>query len=293
MKIQKIKKTNKFQKAGLGVGPFRLVGFREERGPKNLGNGMTVGTEGQPMGTCDYCGTGIANVYTIADSTGKKFDVGSECVRHTDDKELIRRVAETKKEKEAARRRTLARKRAEAERTARKAKAVEDRKQTLADHPELAEIVEAVETGDDRVDGEGFIRDIVAKLNRWGTLSEKQIAAVVGAWNRKLEWKAKRAEEEAEPKGDAPVGRVEVHGTILSVKWKYTDFGWVAKMLVKLTNNAKVYVTCPDDILGQSNDEDLRDLRGLGIRFRAAFTVSRDDKSFAFGSRPKALPFGK
>jgi hypothetical protein len=82
-----------FERAGLGRAPFRVVGFQEKRGPIMLDTGLTVGAPGQPMGTCDYCGTGIANCYQICSADDKPFVVGSECVRKTDDAGLKRCVS--------------------------------------------------------------------------------------------------------------------------------------------------------------------------------------------------------
>jgi hypothetical protein len=85
-----------FEKAGLGQAPFRLVGFREERGPKIIsqhgGVTLTAGAPGQPMGSCRFCGTGIANVFEILSADGKHFDVGSECVHKVGDAGLKKAV---------------------------------------------------------------------------------------------------------------------------------------------------------------------------------------------------------
>lgn len=79
-------KIHPFEKAGLGKAPFRCVGVENRVGPINLGGGMTSGAPGQPMGTCDYCGTGIANCFHIVSSDGKRFIVGCDCVARTDAK---------------------------------------------------------------------------------------------------------------------------------------------------------------------------------------------------------------
>ena len=70
-----------FEKAGLGKAPFRCVGMSENW--YVTGNG----SHRQPGGCCEYCGTGILYEYTIKDSEGKTFVVGSDCVEKTD-KEL-------------------------------------------------------------------------------------------------------------------------------------------------------------------------------------------------------------
>jgi hypothetical protein len=82
-----------FEKAGLGKAPFRLVGFEVRVGPITLENGVTVGSPGQPMGTCDYCGMGIKDCYIIQSSDGgSQFVVGSTCVGKTGDAGLKRQV---------------------------------------------------------------------------------------------------------------------------------------------------------------------------------------------------------
>ena len=72
-----------FEAAGLGVAPFHFVGMTEKSGPIKLGNGLTVGAPGQPMGTCDYCGQGIKYCCSIKAADGAEFIVGNDCVRKT------------------------------------------------------------------------------------------------------------------------------------------------------------------------------------------------------------------
>lgn len=79
-----------FEKAGLGKAPFRFVGMYRDVGPKQMGDGLTCGAPGQPMGTCDYCGTGIADCCSIRSSDGKTFIVGTTCVNKTGDAGLIK-----------------------------------------------------------------------------------------------------------------------------------------------------------------------------------------------------------
>lgn len=89
-------KVHVFEKAGLGKAPFTFIGMYVDRGPKNMGNGYTVGSPGQPMGTCDYCGTGIANCCRIQSSDGKVFVVGTDCVEKTGDSGLRAQVDKEK-----------------------------------------------------------------------------------------------------------------------------------------------------------------------------------------------------
>lgn len=69
-----------FEAAGLGLAPFKLIGFDRKVGPIKMEDGTEVGAPGQPMGTCDYCGTGIADCYRIKSSDLKTFIVGCDCV---------------------------------------------------------------------------------------------------------------------------------------------------------------------------------------------------------------------
>jgi hypothetical protein len=92
--------THVFEKAGLGLAPFRWVGVEIRRGPMRVedpkGGIITeVGAPGQPMGSCAYCGQGIAECHLIRSADGKVFTVGCVCVGKTGDRGLIQK---TKKE---------------------------------------------------------------------------------------------------------------------------------------------------------------------------------------------------
>jgi len=109
---------------------------------------------------------------------------------------------------------------------------------------------------------------------------------VVAAARRDREYAERRAREAAEPKGDAPEGRQTVTGTILSLKDRVTSFGVTLKMIVKLENGARVWVTAPTM---RNKDGGYTPLeRGMTITFAATFTRSKDDRSFGFGKRPHA-----
>ena len=80
---ESIKLVHPFEIANLGKAPFKFVGYYSDVGPKKLADGSEVGSPGQPMGSCDYCGTGIAHCMKIKSSDGKTFIVGSSCVEKT------------------------------------------------------------------------------------------------------------------------------------------------------------------------------------------------------------------
>lgn len=63
-----------FERAGLGVAPFRFMGVTK--------NWFSAGPDdpGKPGGSCDFCGNGIAYEFWIRDATDKRFKVGCDCV---------------------------------------------------------------------------------------------------------------------------------------------------------------------------------------------------------------------
>lgn len=93
MTTENTSKIHDFEKAGLGRAPFTFKGAYEDRGPHTWtdpSTGITTiaGAPGQPMGTCAYCGQGIAICCSIEDADGKRFIVGSDCVNRTGDRGL-------------------------------------------------------------------------------------------------------------------------------------------------------------------------------------------------------------
>lgn len=142
-------------------------------------------------------------------------------------------------------------------------------------NPAVAAALAAIERPEHA--GNHFVKDVLSKLDRYGDLSEKQIAAVTASLARDLTRAAQKAAEALEVKGDAPSGRVDVTGEVLSVQFREGDYGGSFKSLIKLDNNAKVWVTVP----GEDSFK-----RGDRVTIRATWTPSQDDKSFAFGKRP-------
>jgi hypothetical protein len=125
-----------------------------------------------------------------------------------------------------------------------------------------------------------FVKDVVAKLGHYGSLSERQVSAVLAAIARDAQKATQQAAEAIEVKGPAPEGRQTVTGVILSTKQVEGGYGWTLKMLVKLENGSRVWLTVPAKAAADKGDT---------ITVTATFTVSKDDKSFAFGSRPSLV----
>lgn len=97
--------VHKFELAGLGKAPFVFVSFEVKRGPIKLADGSEVGAPGQPMGTCQYCGTGIANCFNVRSADGRKFYVGSDCIAKVGDAGLMKAVKKIVSEATKARKR--------------------------------------------------------------------------------------------------------------------------------------------------------------------------------------------
>jgi len=122
----------------------------------------------------------------------------------------------------------------------------------------------------------GFLADLVAKLNRYGNLSDKQVAAARTAMQRDRERAIKLLEWAAEPKTDAPEGRTRVRGQVVSIKEYESDWGINYKATVKCDGYA-VWLTVPAGADFEKGDV---------IEVTATLTRSDRDKSFAFGKRP-------
>jgi hypothetical protein len=128
-----------------------------------------------------------------------------------------------------------------------------------------------------------YVRDVASKLRRYGSLSERQVAAV----RRVLEREAERAAQVAtEVKVDAPTGRHEVTGRVLTTRWQASDFGETLKCLVQVgdptTGAWRAWGSIPSAASWT---------RGDVVTFRATFEPKEDDPTFAFYSRP-TLPRG-
>ena len=129
---------------------------------------------------------------------------------------------------------------------------------------------------------ETTIIDIVGKLEKYGSISEKQVGflgTLLDKIDHRAEIEAKRAAE-AEAAAPCPIGRVTVHGSVLSTKVVDTDFGPQVKMLVRDDSGYKVWCTA------KGGAE-----RGNRVRFSVDLTPSDRDPKFGFGKRPTKFEF--
>ena len=135
-----------------------------------------------------------------------------------------------------------------------------------------------------------FIRDIVAKFNRYGTLSPRQIECLFQSIQRDVDNARRRAEqvtrqaELAAAGVEAPNGRASVEGKVIAVKAHESMYGTQWKFLVELRSGAKVWCSVPSSLMREVQAP--ADLRGKELRFTATFTQKPEDHTFAFGSRP-------
>jgi hypothetical protein len=146
---------------------------------------------------------------------------------------------------------------------AQQAKAQANKDRFAAAHPELWAAMDAAEAG--------FLFSLAEQVTRNGDLSDKQIDAA----ERAVAWDAKRGAEKAAA-ADAPTGKVEVEGEVLTTKWTTGQFP-AYKMMVKADTGYRVWVTVPQAIDPEKGDR---------VRFTATLEQSDDDATFAFGKRP-------
>jgi hypothetical protein len=150
-------------------------------------------------------------------------------------------------------------------------------------HPEACESLDWAKSGMNRV-----ASDLLEKLRRFGSLSEKQISFLIGIHQRDI---SNRASATA----TAPTGKASVEGTILSVKEgethdKYKTFRF--KVLVDIGGGVKVWGSAKGEwnyhaILGRTPTGDAAEpQKGQRVKFTASFEPSQKDPLFGFFKRP-------
>lgn len=256
-----------FQRAGLGLAPFRVVEFSKSVYRAHPDAPI------QPGDACDYCGTGIMNVYHIKSDDGRSFVVGCDCVAKTGDAHLVRQVKDAKRHADRGARAA----RREANRAARASMRKTEAGRKAAAFLSHEGLVAALNAD------HGITRNIRARFRQWGSLSDAQVSLVFKL-ARQVE---ERAAEAAEPKVEAPEGRQIITGKVLSCKWKQNGFGGALKMLVKVTTPEgtwKTWGTVPASL--DAGDDALDGLRGVTVTFTATVQRAPDDSNFSFFKRP-------
>jgi hypothetical protein len=125
------------------------------------------------------------------------------------------------------------------------------------------------------------LKDIVGKLVRYGSLSDKQMGFLKSLVSKVENAAVVEAQIKAEAAAAPPVaaGRYVIEGVVVSTKTVDSPFGLQKKMLVKLANGQKLWGTVPSSINGEG-------LKGSEVKFVATVSPSKDDHSFGFFSRP-------
>lgn len=97
---------HKFEAAGLGKAPFRFVGYSREVFQAVPGD---PSCPLQPGACCDYCSTGIYDVFHVVSSDGQRFKVGCDCILKVGDAGLKKVVDEhkAKARREASKRKAI------------------------------------------------------------------------------------------------------------------------------------------------------------------------------------------
>ena len=91
-------KIHRWEVAGVGKGPFKVVGLFSLPSPSlaeknpDAYNNILRSMPNARCGTCAVCGMGIMHNYIIEDATGKMFSVGSECVNKAGNKHMTTRA---------------------------------------------------------------------------------------------------------------------------------------------------------------------------------------------------------
>jgi hypothetical protein len=122
-----------------------------------------------------------------------------------------------------------------------------------------------------------FVADVARKLRTYGSISERQAAAVQSAVARDAATAARRLAESHEVKVPCPEGRYVITGEVYSTKWQSSDYGDTLKMGVKDDRGFKVWMTCPSSLSVE---------RGDRVEVTATVQASDNDEAFGFGSRP-------
>lgn len=92
-------KAHEWELAGVGKAPFTVKGVAElpdpslaEYNPAGYQNALAMLPRGYGLGTCYVCGRPLKINFLIQDADGKKFVVGSECVKKSGDAGMVKKM---------------------------------------------------------------------------------------------------------------------------------------------------------------------------------------------------------
>lgn len=212
---------------------------------------------------CDHCGAHLRYIAVLKHEPTKTLvTVGETCL----DSRFERATAEFHALRKAS---AIQRERAR----------LLDRKGVFIADPRNAEAVDYAR----EAPGE-FYASIYSGFVRYGTLSERQVDAVLTSKTRDAERAAQRA---AEALTASPVvaGRIEILGEVQSVKLRSNAYGERLVMVVRDERGFKVWGTVPAS---------LDPVKGSRVAFTATVEASETDPTFGFFKRPsKAVPLAE
>jgi hypothetical protein len=127
----------------------------------------------------------------------------------------------------------------------------------------------------------GTFDDIVQKLIRYGSLSDKQWKFLNTLKTRVENFEADENARAEKMKNvpDAPAGRHEITGKVISIKEKFYYESAVWKMLVEANEGFRIWCTIPSNILDAVEKDNI-------VKLNVTLEPSDNDPKFAFGSRP-------
>jgi hypothetical protein len=240
---------------GLGVEFYAsmMAAYRAERAA------VEKQVEPYSLNTCRHCGAAIRHAVIYRHKSGEYIVVGETCARErmsltTHDDVVIRsgKLAAIAREQ--------------------KAKVHAGTIAWIAENADLWERMKVAR-------GDSFVADLTRAVVKYGSLTDRQFAAIGPALEKIEEWTVPGAACEVNFSGEpAPEGRVEIEGEVISVKWQENQWGSTPKMTVAVDAGFKVWVTVPDAIYSVE--------KGQRVKFTATLTQSDRDPRFAFGKRP-------
>ena len=123
------------------------------------------------------------------------------------------------------------------------------------------------------------VKDIVNKLVKYGSISEKQISFLGKLIDQLANIKEKYAKQDAERAAakDCPEGRIVIKGEVVKVDTQENDYGTREVMTVKHADGWLVWGTVPSSLGVNRGDE---------VEFTASVTASDNDSKFGFYKRP-------
>lgn len=261
--------------SAINPGDYEYIGVDEAR--KALKEGQKVAG---PGGVCHHCGKAIVwRVHWRYIPTGDVVTFGYICTeilgmsdnRIDHEMTLLKRQAENERKQERA-----------------KMERQEREDQFKAQHPDVVTFLSTLDEGETFM----FLVDMKNSMERWGSLTERQIESVKKCMAARQKFYAKKMEEAMnEPTTSLDEGRRVIEGEVVSHKWVDNDYtgGRDHKMLVKQDDGNKVYGSVPrqvSDYCYHNDENENRDLKGMRVKFTATVEQSKNDEHFGFFKRP-------